>query len=440
MYEKYNRYKDSGVEWLGMVPEHWEMRKGKWLFNKEERSVRKEDEIVTCFRDGEVTLRKNRRLEGFTNALQEHGYQGVRKGDLVIHAMDAFAGAIGVSDSDGKSTPVYSVCTPRLKNEVNQYFYAYFLRNMAQNDIILSLAKGIRQRSTDFRFKDFGELEIVFPPLSEQTSIATFLDKKTSQIYHTIELKEKTITLLKERKQIMIQELVTGKWKIENGEEIIDNGELKIDNARLIKRDEAEMKDSGVEWIGMVPKSWEIKNLRYAFEFLNNRRIPLSALERENRKGEYPYYGASGIIDYVDDYLFNEDLILIGEDGANLLSKSTPLAFVAKGKYWVNNHAHILRPKIHGLRYWAELLSLIDYTIYITGAAQPKLSRENLGSVKVVIPPLIEINNIINYIETESSKIDNAISLQEQEIEKLKELKATLIDSAVTGKIKIKIN
>ena len=208
-FQKYSAYKDSGEIWLKNIPAHWEMRKGKFLFKKEERPVRDEDDIVTCFRDGQVTLRTNRRTEGFTNALKEHGYQGIRKGDLVIHAMDAFAGAIGVSDSDGKSTPVYSVCTPRIEGKVNQYYYAYFLRNMANSNIILSLAKGIRERSTDFRFKDFGELNIVFPSIEEQTAIAAFLDDKTAKIDRAIAQKEKMIALLKERKQIIIQNAVT---------------------------------------------------------------------------------------------------------------------------------------------------------------------------------------------------------------------------------------
>ena len=104
-------------------------------------------------------------------------------------------------------------------------------------------------------------------------------------------------------------------------------------------------KDSGVEWIGDIPIHWDVKNLRYAFDFLNHRRIPLIALERGNKQGRYPYYDASGIIDYVDAYLFDEKLLLIAEDGANLLSKSTPLGFLAEGKYWVNNHTQNLEPE-----------------------------------------------------------------------------------------------
>lgn len=102
--KKYNAYKDSGVKWIGEIPSHWGLRRAKYMFNKEKREVRDIDDVVTCFRDGEVTLRKNRRTTGFTESFTEIGYQGVRKGDLVIHQMDAFAGSIGVSDSDGKCT------------------------------------------------------------------------------------------------------------------------------------------------------------------------------------------------------------------------------------------------------------------------------------------------------------------------------------------------
>jgi len=109
--KRYEEYKSSSIPWINELPAHWTIQRAKYLYQKEQRPVREEDNIVTCFRDGTVTLRKNRRTTGFTEALSEFGYQGIRKGDLVIHVMDAFAGAIGVSDSDGKGTPVYNVCT-----------------------------------------------------------------------------------------------------------------------------------------------------------------------------------------------------------------------------------------------------------------------------------------------------------------------------------------
>jgi len=240
MVSKYQSLRPAEVDYLPSLPAHWNVEKGKWLFKKENRPVRQNDEVVTCFRDGQVTLRSNRRTEGFTNALQEHGYQGIKAGDLVIHAMDAFAGAIGVSDSDGKSSPVYSACTPLSVKQTNPYFYAYFMRDLALSGYLVSLAKGIRERSTDFRFKDFGELLLPVPPFEEQSLIASFLDKKLTQIDGAIQVKERQIERLKERKQILIQQAVT----------------RGLDP-------HVPLKDSGIEWIGEIPAHWDIKKIRY---------------------------------------------------------------------------------------------------------------------------------------------------------------------------------
>ena len=198
-FPKYPAYKDSGVEWLGEVPDHWESRRLKFLFSLQKRPVVDGDGIVTCFRDGAVTLRSNRRTDGFTNAEKEIGYQGIRKGDLVIHAMDAFAGAIGVSDSDGKSSPVYSACTP---NEgVSAYYFARLLRHMALAGFVSSLAKGIRERSTDFRWSDASEICLPLPSISEQTQIARFLDHETARIDALIEEQQRLIELLQEKRR-----------------------------------------------------------------------------------------------------------------------------------------------------------------------------------------------------------------------------------------------
>lgn len=193
----YAEYKPTGLKWLPEVPAHWEVLRGKVLFEKMSRPVRECDEVVTCFRDGQVTLRKNRRIEGFTEAIKECGYQGVRKGDLVIHVMDAFAGAVGVSDSDGKSTPVYSVCTPRIDG-VNNYYFAHVVGVMARTGYIQSLYRGIRERSSDFRFDVFGAQFLPVPPPEEQARIVSYLDAKTAKIDKLIKLKEREIELVKE--------------------------------------------------------------------------------------------------------------------------------------------------------------------------------------------------------------------------------------------------
>lgn len=191
-------------------------------------------------------------------------------------------------------------------------------------------------------------------------------------------------------------------------------------------------KDSGVEWLGKIPVDWEVRNLKWNLEFLNSQRIPLSSEQRANMEKIYPYYGASGIIDYVDDYLFDEDLILIAEDGANLFSRSTHLAFLAKGKYWVNNHAHILKPKNGCLNFWMYSLESFVFDPYISGSAQPKLNKENLGIIKFATPLKMEQHAIAAFLDRKTSRIDTLISKKERLITLLQEKRAALISHTVT--------
>ena len=203
------KLKPSGVEWLGEVPEHWRKKRVKDLFDKMERPVRECDDVVTCFRDGNVTLRKNRREKGFTESIKEAGYQGIRKGDLIVHTMDAFAGAVGVSDSDGKGTPVYVVC--RARPHANAPFFAYLIREMARRGWIQALTRGIRERSSDFRYRELGVQWVAVPPLDEQEAIVSFLDRETTKIDRITDLARQDIDLLREYRTRLISDVVTGK-------------------------------------------------------------------------------------------------------------------------------------------------------------------------------------------------------------------------------------
>lgn len=205
--------KQTKIPWLPEVPEHWEILRAKHMFNKEQRPVKEDDEIVTCFRDGEVTLRKNRRTTGFTEATDYSHYQHICKGDLVIHQMDAFAGSAGVSDSDGMGTPVLSVCTPKSENILNEY-YAHIVRLMGKNGFILSLYRGIRERSSDFRFDTFANLWLPVPPIEEQKQIVAHITDKTSKIEKLISNINKEIEGIKEYKQRLISDVVTGQIKV----------------------------------------------------------------------------------------------------------------------------------------------------------------------------------------------------------------------------------
>ena len=205
--------KDSGIEWIGQIPEHWEVRRGKNVLVLQKRPVRDNDEVVTCFRDGEVILRSLRRTEGFTMSDKEIGYQGINEGDIVIHGMDGFAGAMGVSKSTGKGSPVLVVCSPKY-DAVPQYI-VYYLRALAIMDVFVSLATGIRERSCDLRWNKISELPFVLPLPKEQQAIADYLDEKCADIDSLIQTKQSKIDSLKEYKKSIIYEYVTGKREVD---------------------------------------------------------------------------------------------------------------------------------------------------------------------------------------------------------------------------------
>jgi type I restriction enzyme, S subunit len=202
---------------------------------------------------------------------------------------------------------------------------------------------------------------------------------------------------------------------------------------------DAPMKDSGVPWIGEIPAHWRVTRVKYECDNLNFRRIPLSTEERGSRQGEFPYYGASGIIDYVDDYLFAETTILVAEDGANLVLRHLPLAIVAEGRYWVNNHAHILRPKDRTFGFWAPLLESHDYRAFITGSAQPKLTAEAIGNIAVGVPPSVqERRRIANQIASIDQALRRPSELLSRQLDHLREYRQSLITAAVTGQIDVR--
>ena len=202
--------KDSGIQWIGTMPAHWDCIRGKYILKYIQKPVREDDGVITCFRDGEVTLRSNRREDGFTMADKEIGYQGIDVGDLVVHGMDGFAGAIGISDSRGKASPVLNV----LDTEQNKRYIMYFLRSMAYSDVFLALATGIRVRSCDLRWNKLSELFYPVPPLEEQEAIVDYIDSVLRRTDEVIAAKREQLSTLEAYKKSLIYEYVTGKKEV----------------------------------------------------------------------------------------------------------------------------------------------------------------------------------------------------------------------------------
>ncbi|NTX18818.1 restriction endonuclease subunit S [Burkholderia cepacia] len=186
--------------------------------------------------------------------------------------------------------------------------------------------------------------------------------------------------------------------------------------------------------MGSIPAEWEIVPLVDVVDFLDGYRRPVKDSERSKMQGEIPYYGASGIVDYVNDFLFDDDLILLGEDGENILSRNCRLAFKVSGKAWVNNHAHVLKPKAQAnIDYLVEYLESLDYGGYNTGTAQPKLNKQVCTQIPVLVPPLPEQSAIA----TALSDVDALLSSLDALIAKKRDIKQAAMQQLLTGKIRL---
>ncbi|MDJ1171926.1 restriction endonuclease subunit S [Roseofilum sp. BLCC_M154] len=183
----------------------------------------------------------------------------------------------------------------------------------------------------------------------------------------------------------------------------------------------------------LVVNSWQIKSLEDICENLDSQRVPITKSKR--KPGSIPYYGASGVVDYVDDYLFDEDLLLVSEDGANLLARTYPIAFSISGKTWVNNHAHVLKFADRSTQTFVEYyLNSISLEPYISGAAQPKLNQRKLNSIPIPLPPLEEQRRIVAILDEAFEGIDRAIANTKQNLANAREIFDSYLNSIFTQK------
>jgi type I restriction enzyme S subunit len=426
--KRYESYKDSGIEWIGGIPSHW-------------KSIRIKD---TGFLYGGLTGKSgddfrdennpnNRPFIPFTNIFRNTYISSDNFGQVIINdgesqnrvqKNDIFflmssedyedLGKTSILIDDYDELYLNSFCKGlRITNsKVYPMFLNYQLSGYTHKKLISVEGSGFTR--INLRQDKLTNTPVLLPPLLEQEQIVSFLDEKTSKIDVLIKKKEQKIELLREYRTSLINRVIT----------------------KGLNTD-VPMKDSGVEWIGEIPSHWITSNVRYELDFHDNKRIPLSSEEREGRQGEYRYYGSTGVIDYVDDYLFDGEYILIGEDGSNLRLRNYPLSSVVDGKFWVNNHSHILKTKSGVNKYYSHLLEMTDFTTFITGSTQPKLTMDNLKEVPLVSPPLPEQEQIVSYLEGKTGEIDSTIDSEKKKIDLLKEYRQSLISSVITGKIKV---
>lgn len=253
-------------------------------------------------------------------------------------------------------------------------------------------------------------------PSAEQQQIAAYLDASCAAIDAAVAAKRRQLDTLDALRKSTIKRAVT----------------MGLNPSVKAQR-------TDVEWIPEMPQHWRLVRIKDVMEFFNTVRVPLSAAERGVMiERTYDYYGASGVIDKVEAYLFDGTYILIAEDGANLLTRSKPLAFLATGKFWVNNHAHILKPRWGGDdTFFVTLLESQDFSLFVTGAAQPKLTMENLGRFKLAVPRVTEQKEIAAFIREKDAEFRPLFSQIEQQIATLTAYRKSLIHECVTGQRRI---
>ena len=408
--------KDSGAKWIGEIPAHWECIKGKYFLRYIVKPTRQDDGVITCFRDGEVTLRSNRREEGFTMADKEIGYQGIDIGDLVVHGMDGFAGAIGISDSRGKASPVLNV----LDTNQNKKYIMYYLRSMAYGDVFVALATGIRVRSCDLRWNKLSNLLYPIPPIDEQRKIAEFLDKKCEEVDGLIADIQKQIDTLEQYKRSTITEAVT-----------------KGLNST------AEMKDSNIQWVGKIPAHWVQHPLYYYFiehkhkNFLGeeNNLLSLSygkiiSKDINTDEGLLPdNFNSYNIID-------KNDIVLRLTDLQN--DKRSLRTGIASERGIITSAYLTLRSiKTISAQYFYYLLHAYDLmkVLYNMGSGvRQGLNYEELSKMMLIEPPIDEQEAIAEYLDKKCAEIDACIKEKKQQISVLETYKKSIIFEYVTGK------
>lgn len=409
--------KDTGIEWISNIPKEWHVVKGKYILRQLSRPVLESDSVVTCFRDGEVTLRSNRRESGFTNSLKETGYQGVEPGDLVVHGMDGFAGAIGISDSRGKMSPIINVLD---SSECKKYLM-YYLRGLAFVDVFLGLSTGIRERSCDLRWNKLANLEYIIPPLSEQQAIADYLDETCSKIDEIIAEAKASIDEYKELKQSVIFEAVT---------------------KGLDKN--VDMKQCPVNWLDEIPSTWESIRLKYLLTEINNRsetgtEQPLSVSQV---MGVVPSYMIS-VVNPTSSYV-GQKVVEPNDIVFNKLKAHLGVFFMSKYHGLVSPDYAVYRTNDKVIPKYLEYLfhtsaCISEFKRYITGVAEGlmRLYTSDLFNIRICLPNVDEQIKIVEYVDNNVDLFDSLIAEKESLINDLEAYKKSLIYEVVTGKRRV---
>ena len=421
--QRYERYIDSGVEWLGEVPKHWDLTRLGTRFKERKTKVSDKD-----FPPLSVT--KNGTVPQLANAAKSNDGDNrklVKKGDFAINSRSDRKGSSGIAYQDGSVSLIYIVMEPL---NIQPIYCNYLLKSYNFIEEFYRMGHGIVADLWTTRYDEMKVIMVGIPPLSEQTAIAQFLDDKTTKIDEAITIKQQQISLLKERKQILIHKAVT----------------------RGLDKN-VKLKDSGVQWIGKIPEHWELSRLKNHMNMITGFPFKSEKYTEEGIKLARGINVKEGVLNWKDtrcwpkveehlvSYLLADGDVLIAMDGSKvgknfcqIKESDLPILLLQRvarlrpKKLLTSNflYNHIVN---RNFLQWVEMTK--------TDPMVPHIAPADIKNFQITIPPLSEQKEVSAYIESASQKIETAISLKQQEIAKLKEYKSSLINGVVTGKVKV---
>ena len=431
-YRTDEEMKDSGIEELGNIPKEWEVLRLRNLGNISTSSVDKKidenDKLIKLVNYVDIYNSKSKELYNNEEYMKVSAKEkqievcNLIKGDVLFTPSSETINDIGYSAvvmEDLENTLYsYHIVRLRFNREIFLNFKKYMFWSKPFLNYLSSRATGTTRKTLSLN--DFKDNLVIIPNIKEQEKIAKFLDEKTAQFDSIISKKEALIQKLEEAKKSLISEVVTGKVKV-----------VKTDEGyELVERKKEEMKDSGVEWLGDIPREWQVKKIKHIVSLKSGDSITSDNIEEE---GAYPVFGGNGIRGYTTKYTHDGNYVLIGRQGALCGNIN-----YAQNKFWASEHAVVANPVVDLDIIWlGELLRSMNLNQYSVSAAQPGLA---VGMIENLRIPFINIENqriISKVIGKKITETEIVIEKTKKQIEKLKEAKQSLISEAVTGKIEI---
>lgn len=415
---RYESYKDSGVEWLGEVPSHWELGRISTYFTERRTKVSDKDYPALSV----TKLGVFPQWENVAKTNDGDNRKLAKKGDFVINSRSDRKGSSGIAKQDGSVSLINIVLQPK---KINSVYSEYLFKSYSFIEEFYRVGHGIVADLWTTRFEDIKNSLIIFPPLSEQQKIAQFLDDKTAKIDQAVDLAEKQIALLKEHKQILIQNAVT----------------------RGLNPD-VPLKDSGVEWIGQVPEHWELTIGMNVFR--ENKRDNKGMKENTVLSLSYgkiiikPEEKLFGLVpESFETYQIVEpnDIIIRCTD---LQNDQTSLRTGLAQDKGIITSAYLNLKVINNysakfLHYYLHVLDITKVLYKFGSGLRQNLSFLDFKRLPIIDVPLAEQQQIADYLDAQIAKIDQAIALKTAHIEKLKEYKSVLINDVVTGKVRVSV-